>query len=95
MTVVIAAGDYPERSDQGSPIEGIEDAEATGALVFHAGTARRGDRVVTNGGRVLAVTGVGSSLERARTQAYEAAGRISFAGSRFRTDIAKEAAVVR
>ena len=54
----------PSASDQGSPIEGIEDAEATGALVFHAGTALHGDRLVTNGGRVLAVTGARPTLER-------------------------------
>jgi len=95
VTVVITAGDYPEHGDQGSPIEGIEDAERSGALVFHAGTALHGDRVVTNGGRVLAVTGVGPTLENARTHAYEAAGYISFPGSRYRSDIAKEAAVVR
>jgi phosphoribosylamine--glycine ligase len=94
VTVVIAAGGYPERGDQGSPIDGIEDAEATGAFVFHAGTALHGDRIVTNGGRVLDVTALGQTLEHARTNAYEAAGRIYFAGARYRTDIAEEAAVV-
>ena len=95
VTVVIAAGDYPERGDQGSPIDGIEEAEATGALVFHAGTAVHGDRIVTNGGRVLAVTALGPTLEQARTKAYDATARISFAGARYRTDVAEEAAVVR
>jgi phosphoribosylamine--glycine ligase len=94
VTVVIAAGGYPEQGDQGSPIDGIEDAEATGAFVFHAGTALHGDRIVTNGGRVLDVTALGQTLEHARARAYEAAGRISFAGARYRTDIAEEAAVV-
>jgi len=92
VTVVLAGGDYPARSDSGTPIDGIEDAEATGALVFHAGTARQGGRLVTNGGRVLAVTATGDDLGSARTQAYEAASRITFAGMRYRRDIALTAA---
>jgi phosphoribosylamine---glycine ligase len=91
VSVVIAAGEYPARGDSGTPIEGVEDAEAEGALVFHAGTARHQGRLVTNGGRVLVVTGLGSSLEEARERAYDACGRISFAGMRFRKDIAERA----
>jgi len=91
VTVVIAASDYPARGDSGTPIEGIEDAEAEGALVFQAGTAIHKGRVVTNGGRVLSVTGLGPSLEEARERAYEACGRISFEGMRFRRDIAARA----
>ena len=87
VTVVLASGDYPERGDSGTPIEGIEDAEDTGALVFHAGTARHGGRLVTNGGRVLNVTARGDDLAAARAQAYDAVSRISFAGMRFRRDI--------
>jgi phosphoribosylamine--glycine ligase len=92
VTVVVASGGYPERSDRGTPIEGVEDAEATGALVFHAGTARQGDRLVTNGGRVLAVTATGDGVGAARAKAYDAVSRISFAGLRFRRDIAQAAA---
>ncbi len=92
VTVVVASGGYPERSDRGTPIEGVEDAEATGALVFHAGTARQGDRLVTNGGRVLAVTATGDDVGAARANAYDAVSRISFAGLRFRRDIAEAAA---
>ena len=88
VTVVLAGGDYPERADSGTPIDGIDDAEAIGALVFHAGTARREGRLVTNGGRVLAVTATGEDVGAARATAYEAVDRISFAGMRFRTDIA-------
>jgi phosphoribosylamine--glycine ligase len=88
VTVVLAGGDYPERSDSGTPIEGVEDAEATGALVFHAGTAKHGGQLVTNGGRVLAVTASGGELSAARAKAYEAVGRSSFAGMHFRRDIA-------
>jgi phosphoribosylamine---glycine ligase len=92
VTVVLAGGDYPERSDSGTPIDGVEDAEATGALVFHAGTARQGGRLVTNGGRVLAVTATGDDVAAARSRAYKAASRISFAGMRYRRDIALTAA---
>lgn len=88
VTVVLAGAGYPERSDRGTPIEGIEDAEATGALVLHAGTALHDGRLVTNGGRVLNVVGVGTTVGEARTAAYEAASRIDFAGMQFRKDIA-------
>jgi phosphoribosylamine---glycine ligase len=88
VTVVIAGAGYPERSDQGTPIEGVEDAEAAGGLVLHAGTALHQGRLVTNGGRILNVVGTGTTVEAARTAAYEAAGRIDFAGMQFRSDIA-------
>jgi len=88
VTIVLASRDYPERGDAGTPIEGVEDAEAAGALVFHAGTARHGGRLVTNGGRVLNVTALGGSLAEARDRTYDAAGRIAFDGMRFRRDIA-------
>jgi len=88
VTVVLAGGAYPEHGDTGTPIEGIEDAEARGALVFHAGTALQDGRLVTNGGRVLNVVGVGDTVAHARTAAYDAAACIDFAGMRFRGDIA-------
>jgi phosphoribosylamine--glycine ligase len=89
VTVVIAAGGYPEFADRGSPIGGVELAEADGALVFHAGTALQGGRVVTNGGRILAVTGRGGTVEAARGSAYAAAAQISFPGARYRTDVGR------
>ena len=92
VTVVLAAETYPASGDRGSPITGVEDAEATGALVFHAGTARHGERLVTNGGRILAVTGLGPTVSEARAAAYDAAGRISFRGVQYRKDIAALAA---
>ena len=92
VTVVLAAGDYPADGDRGSEITGVEEAESAGALVFHAGTARHGDRLVTNGGRILAVTGVGVTVRDARRVAYGAVDRIAFAGMRFRSDIAAAAA---
>jgi phosphoribosylamine---glycine ligase len=92
VTVVVAGGDYPAEGDRGSEITGVEDAEADGALVFHAGTARHGARLVTNGGRILAVTGTGPTVRDARDVAYRAVAQITFAGMRFRSDIAADAA---
>jgi phosphoribosylamine--glycine ligase len=89
VTVVVAGGRYPEESDSGSPIVGLEAAQDTGALVFHAGTARHEGALVTNGGRILAVTGKGPSLDVARDKAYAAVERISFPGARYRRDIAR------
>jgi phosphoribosylamine--glycine ligase len=91
VTVVLAAAGYPESRDVGSPIEGIEDAEAEGALVFHAGTAIRDGQLVTSGGRILNVTGIGETLDEARTRAYDACQRISFQGAHYRRDIAAKA----
>jgi phosphoribosylamine--glycine ligase len=93
VTVVLAARDYPLRSDSGTPIEGIADAEGSGALVFHAGTALQGDRLVTNGGRILNVTGTGPTVADARAAAYRACELISFDGMRYRRDIAAEPGV--
>jgi phosphoribosylamine---glycine ligase len=92
VTVVVAGRDYPAKSDSGSPIVGIDDAEALGAVVFHAGTALRHGRLVTNGGRILDVTATGPTIADARAQAYEAADKIAFDGARYRSDIAVEAA---
>ena len=92
VTVVVAAGEYPASGDRGAPVEGIEDAEAAGALVFHAGTALHGGGVRTNGGRVLNVTAVGPTLAEARDRAYAAVELISFPGARWRRDIALTAA---
>ena len=92
VTIVLTAPDYPARSDySGTPIEGVADAEAAGALVFHAGTALHDGRLVTNGGRILNVVGRGATVDEARSAAYDAAGRIDFAGMHLRTDIAANA----
>jgi phosphoribosylamine---glycine ligase len=88
VTVVIVGADYPERGDAGTPIEGVEAAEAAGALVLHAGTALHDGRLVTNGGRILNVTATGDTVAEARAAAYEAAAHIDFAGMKFRRDIA-------
>ena len=94
VTVVLAAGSYPASGDVGSPIEGIDDAEADGALVFHAGTALHADRLVTNGGRILNVTAVGATVAEARAAAYAACDLITFPGMRYRRDIAAAVAHV-
>ena len=73
VTVALTARDYPASGDAGTPIEGVDAAERTGALVFHAGTALHDGRLVTNGGRILNVTGLGENAAEARAQAYEAA----------------------
>jgi phosphoribosylamine--glycine ligase len=91
VTVALAAERYPEARDAGSPITGVETAEENGAVVFHAGTAVRDGQLVTAGGRILNVTGLGDTLEEARSRAYDACEWISFPGVRFRRDIAAKA----
>jgi phosphoribosylamine--glycine ligase len=94
VTVVLASGGYPGPYTTGVPIEGLEDAAAIeGAAVFHAGTESRGDTVTTAGGRVLAVTGIGATIDEARTTAYSTADRIMFEGKTYRRDIAAAAAI--
>jgi phosphoribosylamine--glycine ligase len=89
VTVVLAAPDYPERSDYaGAPITGLDEAAAVGALVFHGGTAARDGSLVTNGGRILSVTGTGATVAAARERAYAAVRMIAFEGARHRNDIA-------
>ena len=89
VEVVLTAPDYPARSDyRGAAIEGVAGAEARGAIVFHAGTALQDGRLVTNGGRILDVVGLGDDVAAARTAAYEAVACIDFAGMQFRKDIA-------
>ena len=90
VTIVLAAPDYPARSDYaGAAIEGIAAAETAGALVFHGGTAVRDGTVVTNGGRILSVTATGPTVGEARDRAYTAADLISFDGVQYRRDIAR------
>jgi len=93
VTVVVASGGYPGEYRTGVPIDGLEAAaEVEGAVVFHAGTDRRDGRVVTSGGRVLAVSALGASISEARETAYEACSRIAFDGAHYRRDIAQRAA---
>jgi phosphoribosylamine---glycine ligase len=85
--VVIAAGGYPESYKKNLPIQGIRQAEATGAVVFHAGTRLKQDQLVSNGGRVLSVTAVGETFREAIDRAYVAVGCIQFEEMYYRKDI--------
>jgi phosphoribosylamine---glycine ligase len=90
--VVIAAGGYPDTPEAGETITGLDEAAAVPrALVFHAGTSKRDNDLVTAGGRVLTVVGRGSSYEKAIEVAYEAASRIHFDGMQYRRDIGRKA----
>ena len=91
VCVVLAAGGYPGQYEKGHEIHGIADAEDMGALVFHAGTAERKGKIVTNGGRVLGVVGRGADISSAVRAAYAAAEKISFEGMYYRKDIAHRA----
>ncbi len=93
-TVIVASGGYPGAYAKGKAVRGLAEAAATpGAVVFHCGTkfAAEGGGVVTDGGRVFSVTGLGSTLREAVDAAYGAAGRISFEGAFCRKDIAHRA----
>ena len=87
MTVIIAAQGYPGTPKKGGAIGQLDDAEADGAIVFHAGTREEGGKLVASGGRVLAVTAAGETLREARDAAYAAVAKIDFADGFHRTDI--------
>jgi phosphoribosylamine--glycine ligase len=91
VTVVLVSAGYPEAPQPGAEIVGIADAEALGALVFHAGTAVRSGKLVAAGGRVVNVTALGASLADARERAYAAARLVHFPGARYRRDVAVNA----
>ena len=86
-TVVAASGGYPGSYEKGKIITGIEQAQASGAIVFHAGTKLDHSQLVTNGGRVLNITGVGVDFKQALTQAYKSIESINFEGIYYRRDI--------
>ena len=89
VAIVLAAADYPETPRRGDVISGLEEAAATGTSIFHAGTTRGEDRRFrTNGGRILSVVGLGSSVSSARANAERAASMISWSGMQRRHDIA-------
>ncbi|MHC4563896.1 MAG: phosphoribosylamine--glycine ligase [Planctomycetota bacterium] len=92
VCVVMASGGYPGDYEKGKVIAGLDDAEQLeDVAVFHAGTAKQDDRVVTSGGRVLGVTALGADVAAAKTRAYEAVDRITFEGAYCRRDIADKA----
>ncbi len=92
VCVVMASGGYPGGYAKGKPITGLADANSLpNTKVFHAGTARSGDQIVTSGGRVLGVTAWAKDLRSAREAAYAAVDRVHFEGAQFRRDIAAKA----
>ena len=92
VTVVLASAGYPGKYETGKPISGLDDAaKLEDVRIFHAGTKRDGRAVNTAGGRVLAITALGSTMEAARARAYEAVSRIHFEGCHYRRDIALDA----
>jgi len=89
VTVVLVSGGYPNKYETGKTISGLGDAAKLGGVqIFHAGTKRANGQIVTAGGRVLAVTALGSTIEAARARAYEAVACIHFENCRYRRDIA-------
>jgi phosphoribosylamine---glycine ligase len=92
VCVVMSSDGYPGSYEKGKPISGIEKAEALGNVkVFHAGTGKKNDSVITNGGRVLGVTAKGLGIRIAIEKAYEAVKHIHWEKAFFRTDIGKKA----
>jgi phosphoribosylamine---glycine ligase len=92
VCVVMSSGGYPGTFEVGKKISGMEEAEkVAGVKIFHAGTTKHDGAYFTAGGRVLGVTARASSLEIAADLAYEAVGKISFAGAHYRKDIAARA----
>jgi phosphoribosylamine--glycine ligase len=90
VCVVMASRGYPDSSESGQPIEGLEAlADMPEVTPFHAGTALKDGKVLTAGGRVLSITALGSNLETAVARAYEAVGRVSFEGMQYRKDIGR------
>jgi len=90
--VVLASGGYPGKFVNGKEIHGLEEAgRIADVKVLHAGTKCEGEKILTNGGRVLGVTATGNSLEAALEKAYQAAGKIQFEGVHYRRDIGRHA----
>jgi phosphoribosylamine--glycine ligase len=94
VDVVLAAPGYPESPERGAPVSGVDIADAQDDIhVFHAGTANTPHGLITAGGRVLNVVGIGDELAAARRAAYAAAGTIGFTGKQYRSDIAAQPSV--
>src|SRR5205823_11563693 len=92
VTVVLASTGYPGKYETGKPISGLDDAaKLEDVQIFHAGTKHANGKIRTAGGRVLAVTALGSTIKEARKRAYEAVSRIQFENCKYRRDIALSA----
>lgn len=87
VCVVAASGGYPGPYNKGNLITGVENNQVQDTIIFHAGTTYQNDRLITDGGRVLGVTGIGSDFNTARSKAYAAMQNISFEGIYYRRDI--------
>ncbi len=88
VVVMLTAGGYPGEYEKGDPITGLENV--SGSIAFHAGTVEREGKVVTNGGRVLAIASLGSSMEEARKHSFRNAEIIQYTGKYYRRDIGKD-----
>ena len=84
-TIILTSGGYPEKYDTGYPVSGLSDIN--NATAFHAGLKIKNQRYLTNGGRVLAVTGEGANLKEAIMKSYDNVNKIAFTNSYFRKDI--------
>ncbi|MBH83105.1 MAG: phosphoribosylamine--glycine ligase [Flavobacteriales bacterium] len=84
-TVMLVSGGYPESYEKGKGISGLEEVE--NSIVFHAGTRKEEDKVLTNGGRVMAITSIGRTIEDALSKSYENADKVKFDGKYYRKDI--------
>ncbi len=90
VTVMCVSAGYPESYQKGFKIEGLESACAEGSVLFHAGTAQKGDDVVTAGGRVICATSMAPTMQEALAKSYETVGRLSYEGIYFRRDIGRD-----
>jgi phosphoribosylamine--glycine ligase len=91
VCVVMASKGYPGNYEKGKTITGLDKIITNTVSVFHAGTARKDGKIVTNGGRVLGVTALGDGIEKAIKNAYNAVSKITWDGAYYRTDIGKKA----
>jgi len=88
VTVVLASGGYPEYYEKGKEITGLDNLDDD-VIVFHGGTRTENGKIITDGGRVLAVTAMGKSIDEAREKVYKNIPKIYFEKMEYRTDIAK------
>ncbi len=91
VCVILASGGYPISYDKGYEISGLEEvSKKKDTIVFHSGTAKKDERIVTSGGRVLGITGIGNTIDEAIKTAYESVELVDFNKKHFRTDIGKK-----